>query len=160
MNPVLGEHFGWLHSARVCGSEIQHVGGFSGVHMHAAFAYGVLYTWCLWITGTNIYFPEEKSWFYVYGSDLVQTVLCQPVWMLLCLCGREQGGAPIQLGTVHLSGTGALSPCQSTLGNTTGALWSQCVIGPSAGHLFAWCSDWEYQMTKHEDLVNFSFMVL
>lgn len=92
MNLVLGEHFGWLHSARVCGSEIQRVGGLSGVHMHAAFAYGVPYTWCLWIIGTNIYFPEEKSWFYVYGSDLVQTVLCQRVWMLLCSWGTHPAG--------------------------------------------------------------------
>lgn len=144
MNLVLGEHFGWLHSARVCGSEMQLVGGLSGVHMHAAFAWGVLYTGCLGIIGTNIYFPKEKSWVYVYGSDLVQTALCQPVWMLLCLCGRGQGGTPSQLGTVHPSGTAALveSLCQ-------------CVIVPSAGHLFALCSDWWIPNDRTENLVSF-----
>lgn len=136
MNLVLGEHFGWLHSARVCGCEIQHVGGLSGVLMHAA--WGVLCAWCLWIIGTNIYLPEEKSWVYVYGSDPVQTVLCQ-LSGLLCLCGRE----------VHPASWG-LSFCPARWHS-----WGQCVTVPSAAHWFALCSDWWITNDKTEDLVSF-----
>lgn len=70
----------------------------------------------------------------------MEVTLCKQFSASLSGCCSVRG-APIQLGTVHLSGTAALGPCQSTLGNTTGALWSQHVIVPSAGHLFALGSD-------------------
>lgn len=106
---------------------------------YAAFAWGVLCAWCLGIIGTNIYFPEEKSWVYVYGSDPVQTVLCQPVWTAVCVAGRCT--QPASWG---------LSICPARWHS-----WGQCVIVPSAAHLFALCSDWWIPNDKTEDLVSF-----